>query len=294
MKLLLLLLLFSLFIQNCSPSETEPNYEERTLYFKNAYPNTDTTLDTLITCVSYNIQCGFPSDMSPWTQSDVGATREHIKALAAHIRKLHPDIVCLQEVARNRSNTEVKLLLEALAEELQMNYVFGAHGYNDALGVIPVVGEWGNAILSRFSIENAENVEIERISVWERRSIVTAIVNNGGTRFAISSLHFIPTDSSAKRGAEYFARRNSPFHQLPRIIGGDCNMGEVPEFESLGVTDALRVAEPREDDTSIDKIFCSTGSFTVLKAGEHTTGLGDPADRLSDHRATYALLLLLK
>lgn len=228
--------------------------------------------------------------MSPWTASDIGATKKHLQALAQHIKTLNPDIVCLQEVARNRSNIEVKNLLEELAAELKMNYAFGAHGYNDATGVEPVQGEWGNAVLTRFTIESMENIEVERIDVWQRRSIISVIVKNGNKRMAVSSLHFIPTDNSESLAAQHFGNTSSAYNSLPRIIAGDFNMGEVPKLGALGLSDALALAEPNIDDTSIDKILFSTTNFTLLQAGEHTKGFGDPTDTLSDHRAVFARL----
>lgn len=291
LKVTPIVLLALLLFHGCSVLGLEPSYEERTSYVVNQFPNNDSNADTLLTCISYNIQCGFPINMSPWTASDIGATKKHIQSLAQHIKTLNPDIVCLQEVARNRSNMEVKNLLEELAKELNMNYAFGAHGYNDATGVEPVQGEWGNAVLSRFTIESMENVEVERIDVWQRRSILSVIVKNGTKRMAVSSLHFIPTENSATQGARYFSNSSSPFNQIPHIIGGDFNMGAVKELEQIGLTDATATSIP---GGSIDKVFCSTTSFTVVKAGEHTKGFGDPTDTLSDHRAVFAVLLLTK
>ncbi len=283
-----------LLFHGCLVLGLEPSYEERTSYVVNQFPNNDSNADTILTCISYNIQCGFPANMSPWTASDIGATKKHIQSLAQHIKTLNPDIVCLQEVARNRSNMEVKNLLEELAKELNMNYAFGAHGYNDATGVEPVQGEWGNAVLSRFTIESMENVEVERIDVWQRRSILSVIVKNGNKRIAVSSLHFIPTDNSESLAAQHFSNTSSAYNSLPRIIAGDFNMGEVPKFAALGLSDALALAEPSTDDTAIDKILFSTTNFILLQAGEHTKGFGDPTDTLSDHRAVFAVLLLTK
>jgi endonuclease/exonuclease/phosphatase family metal-dependent hydrolase len=266
--------------------EPPTTYDVKSAYFQNPYQ--PITAKSTITCVSYNIQCGFPADKSPWTKEDIGATPEHIKALAAHIRSLNPDIIFLQEVALNRTNTEVKDMLAMLASELKMNYAFGSHGLNDAHGISPVKAQWGNAILTRFRIEQIENTENEKLSEWERRSIISALIDIGGKRIIASSLHHIPTEESDRRAKAYFQESAERFGNLPRIIGGDFNRGgEISEMESLGLTDALLRAEPSVD--SIDKLYVSSSKFSVSEAGLGMQ-FGTPEARLSDHFSVYCKL----
>lgn len=272
----------AMFIGGCPEPPT--TFDVKSAYFENPY--LPITADSTITCVSYNIQCGFPGDRDPWTLVDTGATVEHIKALASHIRSMNPDIVFLQEVALNRTNTAVKDMLAMLATELKMNYAFGSHGLNDARGIAPVKAQWGNAILTRFRIEKIENAENERLSEWERRSIISALIDIGGKRIIASSLHHIPTEESDRRAKAYFQESAERFGNAPRIIGGDFNRGgEIGEMESLGLTDALLRTEPSID--SIDKLYFSSKSFSVTQA-DFGTQLGTPESRLSDHFSVYS------
>ena len=159
--------------------EAEPDYNQRTSYFKNITPHY--SQDSVLKCVTYNIKIGFGLTKDAWNKDVIGSTPVDIEAIATVLEQLNPNIIALQEVHRNRSNAEVKNLMETLAKRLEMNYAFGAHGFNDPYGVVPVYGEWGNAMLTKFKIESISNIETEYVNVWERRSMVDAVLRINDT-----------------------------------------------------------------------------------------------------------------
>lgn len=279
MKQIIIILFISLFLWTCH--KDEPDYTQRTSYFKNIIENTNS--DSVICVVTLIIQLGFTLFQDPWNKNETGGTKAHIDSLTSSLKSINPDIICLQEVPRNRYNTEIKDFLETLAGELNMNYTFGAHGYNDPTGIIPVHGEWGNAILTRYKILSIDNHENEYISIWERRSILSADIKIGNDTVVAYSIHFIPSDQAIANAVPYLIKRIVK----KQIIMGDFNMSEIPELESEGYTDVFKSDTTKLLWSGIDRLFVSGKYFSY---GEFGTITGNPG--LSDHPANYCLLKL--
>ncbi len=140
--------MLTILLLSCNKTQDPFDYEnERTSYFKNI--REQSYEDSIISCVTYNIQLGFKAGQDPWQKDVIGASAAQIQNITDLLKRINPDIVALQEVPRNRYNTEVKDFLEKLAAEMNMNYAFGSHGFNDPNGIYPVYGEWGTAILTK-------------------------------------------------------------------------------------------------------------------------------------------------
>ncbi|QHJ07334.1 endonuclease/exonuclease/phosphatase family protein [Hymenobacter busanensis] len=257
-----------------------PDYKTRTAYYLNAVPGAQP--DSLLTCVTYNIQLGFRNGQDPWDAAQRGGSAAHLDSLARVLSRVHPDIICLQEVPRNRSNVDTKDLLEQLAARLRMNYAFGAHGHNEPPGVKPARGEWGNAILTRFPIEGIDNRENEYVSVWQRRSILSAELRVGPRRVRVYSLHFQPSEPAARTAAAYFRERAGD----TQLILGDFNQTAVPELPPADYTDVL--APTPINRGAIDRIYLSAGRFSTREVG-----IIPRSENVSDHPATYCRLRLL-
>jgi len=273
----LTILLIFVFLWSCH--QDEPDYTQRTSYFKNRVENIKS--DSILTVVTLNIQLGFTILQDPWNKDNIGGTKAHIDSLKSHLQRINPDIICLQEVPRNRYNTEIKDFIETLAAELDMNYAFGAHGYNDPTGIVPVHGEWGNAILTKFKILSIDNHENEYNSIWERRSILSATIKIGNDTIVAYSLHFIPTNQAVPNAVSFFSQKKDK----KQIILGDFNMTEVPELEGAGYTDVFKSDTTSMLYSAIDRLFVSGQFFTAMQTGTIT---GNPG--LSDHPANYCLL----
>lgn len=242
--------------------------------------------DSSIKCLTYNIQLGFKANQDPWNVENIGATYEQIENIAGIINKFKPDIITLQEVPRNRSNTEIKNFIEVLANRLKMNYAFGAHGYNDADGVYPMSGEWGNAILSNYEIIEINNTEISHIDKWQKRSILDAkLALNDSTYIHVISLHFGNGLSEYNEG---ISNTKSYINELnsPTILMGDFN----PQFGSVVLGEDLETIGLVDSDTTlifgVDRIFYTEKRFSTLMVESYY----DTINWTSDHPANYCEL----
>ena len=269
-------LILSIWLISGCNKKAQPDYTQRTSYFRNIIPGIE--MDSTIICVTFNIHHGFKATKDPWDKDVQGAGSDQVENIANILRQIDPDIVALQEVQRNRHNAILKKFLKALADELGMNYAFGAHGYNDPYGIEPVEGEWGNAILTKFEIESIENHEAEYRSVWERRSIInTRLRLNDSISIHALSLHWLPSDQAIPNTSSYLEKMDGP-----ALVMGDYNYtGELPEFEALGFFDA----DSTFSTHAIDRIFYRKSSMRVLEMGV----LPDTM-LTSDHPANYAVL----
>lgn len=259
----------------------------RTSYFKNLHEQNFS--DTSLVCATFNIQLGFPATKDPWNSAVTGADSLQIERIAAMIRQVDADIVALQEVPRNRYNAVIKDFIEQLAARLDMNYAFGAHGYNDPTGIYPVHGEWGNAILSKYKITGIENIEVSYVDQWQKRSILSALlkVNDSFSLNAIS-LHY---GNGLGEMNEAIANTRVYIGQLkePVILMGDSNyQWEVEkyytEFEGEGLADADSTSL-----TGVDRILFTKVSFQC----QEVNSWYDTVNFTSDHPLNSSLLKII-
>ncbi len=280
----LFLFLFILLIFSCKRERADYAHH-RTSYFKNLQE--ENFSDTILVCATFNIQLGFPATKDPWNSEVTGADDLQIERIAAMIRQADADIVALQEVPRNRYNAEIKDFIEQLAARLNMNFAFGAHGYNDPIGIYPVQGEWGNAILSKYTIAGIENIEVSIVDQWQKRSILSARlkVNDSFILNAIS-LHY---DNGLGEMNEAIANTRIYLRLLkePVLLMGDSNyQWEVEqyytEFEVEGLADADSTSL-----TGIDRILFTERSFQC----QEVNSWYDTVFYTSDHPLNWCRLI---
>ncbi|MBU1011181.1 MAG: endonuclease/exonuclease/phosphatase family protein [Bacteroidetes bacterium] len=277
-KLKAVFLLVTFLLTACNKEDIDYT-RSRTSYFKNLHEQSFS--DTTITCVTFNIQLGFKAAQDPWNKEIVGADTAQVKEIARLLKKAQPDIIALQEVPRNRYNAVVKLFIELLATEMDMNYAYGTHSYNDPYGIYPVHGEWGNAILTKYKILEINNKEVEFISKWEKRSILDASLElQPGKVLHAISLHYIPSDQAVSNTVKYLGQLSDPV-----IMMGDFNItGEIHAFDSLGFRDA----DANYTNNWIDRIYYSGNDFSCNSFGT----IADSVTWISDHLANYGVLKL--
>ena len=263
----------------CGCKKLFPDYKTRTSYFQN--PIAGSAPDSLLTCVTYNIQLGFRDGQDPWDAAQKGGSAAQLDSIARILSRVNPDIICLQEVPRNRSNSATQDFTEQLAARLHMNYAFGAHGHNEPRGVQPPKGEWGNAILTRFTINSIENHENEYVSKWRRRSILAAEISVGSRPVRVYSLHFDPLPAAASTAVTYIRERRGEM----QLILGDFNLDPVPELLPAEYTDVLSTS--LYPFRGIDRIYFSAGRFKSRSVDVIPHSIG-----VSDHPAVYCRLVL--
>lgn len=283
------IILFFIFLIFTSCIKSPHDYaHHRTSYFKNL--NEQNFADTTLVCATFNIQLGFPATKDPWNSAVTGADSLQIERIATMIEQVDADIVALQEVPRNRYNAVIKDFIEQLAARLDMNYAFGAHGYNDPTGIYPVHGEWGNAILAKYKILGIDNIEVSYVDQWQKRSILSALlkVNDSFSLCAIS-LHYGNGLSEMNEGIK---NTISYIRQLkePVILMGDSNYqwaaeDYCKEFEEVDLADADSTSM-----TSIDRILYSRAAFHALSVNSWY----DTVYYTSDHPLNWCRLELVQ
>jgi endonuclease/exonuclease/phosphatase family metal-dependent hydrolase len=285
MNFICLITTASIIVSGC---KKEPHdYENhRTSYYTNI--RNDEYLDTIFTCLTYNIQLGFKAHHDPWNADQVGGTNENLTSLVEVIKKIDPSIIALQEVPRNRHNTEIKVYIEELARRLNMNYAFGSHGFNDPTGIYPVHGEWGNGILSKYQILNIENIEISYLDKWRKRSLLSAELKvNGNKNIHVITIHYGLTLDEYNSGLEN-TKAYIDFLQGPVILAGDFN----PQFGVRELRDEMEKIEMADADSGFlhggDRIYYSGTHFTFESLGHYY----DTVNWTTDHPANYCTLVL--
>lgn len=140
-----------------------------------------------------------------------------IGTVAAEIEAVDPDIVLLQEIDRFHGRTGGIDQAAYFAEQLGMDYAFGAN-VRSGNG-----GEYGVAVLSDFKILNSENYPLPNSPGGEPRGLLRVGVEIGGQEVRIYNTHLqnkMPglREAQARYVAGIIANEDSPV-----ILGGDMN-----------------------------------------------------------------------
>jgi len=181
------------------------------------------------TFLTYNIHMGFNAGQDFQDPDDIGATQKHLLRLVESIQSVDADFVALQEVADDRSNTEIKNQLEFLAKKLNMNYAYGVDGAGkptkNRIRNLFATGREGNAILSKYEITDVENaILIHRMGKLQAGSIKVDIKISDSTSITIVNAHLTPSLDSLEVNLQIenvleFANNQ----ELPTVIMGDFN-----------------------------------------------------------------------
>lgn len=123
----------------------------------------------LLKVMSYNIHHG----------KDIFG-RHSLDEIAQIIKDTDADIIGLQEVDNGVARSRFKDQIKYLAEKLSMNYIYG-HNHN-LLG-----GKYGNGILSKYPVENYENLYLP--SGREQRGLLSASINVDGRQMDFLVTH---------------------------------------------------------------------------------------------------------
>ncbi|HEY9159876.1 MAG TPA: endonuclease/exonuclease/phosphatase family protein [Desulfomonilia bacterium] len=181
-----------------------------------------------IRVLTYNIHQGLDAD---------GVM--NLEGIIGEIKKLNPDIVCLQEVNRAQVSNGLVDCLMPVSHALGMPYVFGANSDD---------GQYGNAILTRYPVRDWDNLKFFNNST-ETRGTLHAVIKTRQPNDMGSDLNVFVThldhiagpsnvrEKQAREVIEFFSKR-------PRtIIAGDLNAepdtAEMKPFYAEELKDAL-------------------------------------------------------
>ena len=178
--------------------------------------------------LSYNLHNGFNA-----------RDKLDLEALARQIETSGADVVGLQEVSRGWLVSGRTDMLDWLADRLGMSYYFG-----------PTVGPfWGNAVLSRYPILSAANIDLPSEGLPIERGFISAIIAVGGQNFQVIDVHLHHVGSDSAIRADQVAALLDYYRFTGHtVIMGDFNAEpDSPEIGLMlgsGLQDALASIEP--------------------------------------------------
>ena len=181
-----------------------------------------------IRLLTYNIHQGLDADY-----------RMNLEGIIVEIKKLNPDVVCLQEVNRAQVSNGLVDCLMPVSHALGMPYVFGAN-HDD--------GQYGNAILTRFPIKDWDNLRFFN-NTTETRGTLHAVIKTKQMEDIKSDLNIFVThldhiagpknvrEKQAREVLEFWAKKSRS------VIAGDLNAepdtAEMKPFYTSGLKDAV-------------------------------------------------------
>jgi endonuclease/exonuclease/phosphatase family metal-dependent hydrolase len=225
------------------------------------------TRDEHGTLVSFPERTGFPPQRRPlfvMTYNIAGHDElldgDYVREIAGAIRRLHPDVVALQEVHRGTWQARFR---DQLAE---LEAHTGLHGYF-APSYVQWGGGYGNAILTRGEIVHAEAHSLPCIG--EPRTLLEATIRIDGATISFYATHLTTWGRlTSKIRAEQLdcLARQVRTSRHPYILAGDFNTHpDAPEMEAFRRKNAAQLATKDIGPTfplwkeQIDYIFADHG-----------------------------------
>ncbi|MEW4487235.1 endonuclease/exonuclease/phosphatase family protein [Thalassoglobus sp. JC818] len=202
--------------------------------------------------------------------------------IANIIRSSNADLVALQEVDRKTTRVDGRDLLAEIATETKLHFAFGK-------SIEFSGGEYGNAILSRWPIENHQTALLPRLNDGEQRSMLIADVaiegKESGITFVSTHLDHRSDDAERFLSVEQINSHFEKSNKTPILLAGDFNdttssrsVKELLKKWKMTNTDVLPTIPSRKPTRQIDFIFASPPTaWEVLS----TRVLNEP--KASDH-----------
>ena len=148
--------------------------------------------------------------------------RLDLDRLTEVIRSAGADVVGLNEVIHPITERgQTRDLLAELAQRLNMTYAFGPSGWVD-YGP-DWYGPQGNALLSRYPIENVRNVLLPRLPTTKQRSLLGARLVAGPARGLTAFVTHLDHAFEGTRLVQVWGLLAELAQQGPHYIGGDFN-----------------------------------------------------------------------
>lgn len=160
----------------------------------------------------------------------------HIQKIAAAIKRIHPDIVGLQEVHRKTWQSRFRDQLGELEAATGMHGFFGT-------SYAQWGGAFGNAILTRGTIVSATVHPLP--SIGEPRTLIESVIDIDGARLNFYVTHLTTWGSlNAKSRGEQLdcVARHVRTSRYPYILTGDFNNGQnAPEVQKFIRSNAAQI-----------------------------------------------------
>lgn len=242
-KLLVFWSAFSLLFISCDPFHAIIEDEDNTVSLYESRNIQLADIDSTLKVVTWNVKFGggridfffdCHGDRVLMTEAEVLANMEGV---AANVRHMNPDVLYLQEVDIDAKRSAYVDQVQYILDHSDLNYAIYASQWkadyvpSDGLGQM----NSGNAILSKFPLDNAERVALPLIGeqsglvqyFYLRRNILTADVILPSTKIALLNTHTsaYSTDGTKKQQLEIIEKRIAALEAdgIPFVLGGDFN-----------------------------------------------------------------------
>ncbi len=224
---------------------------------------------TELRVMSWNLHYGVTPGLSGGPDAALGA-------IADEIRSHNPDVVIIQEMTRGWILAGGTDMLQVLADELDMGYVYvGAHDH-----------QFGNAILSRYELKDVEAHKLPYGAGPQGRSAIVATIDTANGPIQFTSIHLQHKDDDATRVAEAEEYLKVVTPAPAALVAGDFN--DTPDSDVVALM--LKHYSSAQDD-SIGNANTYVGSdfqdridyvfYTGLKVTEFAIGDSGLSDHLS-------------
>ena len=173
-----------------------------------------------------NIAHGRGLSESNWTDDDDAARRDRLLDIARNVEELELDVVVLNEVDFDALWSNGGNQAEIIAQTVGYRYVVEVPNYDFLLG--PCRFRWGNAVLSRFPLRDAEIIDlpsysrIEAILGGKKRGIAVTVETPGGP-VRLFAVHLSHRSESLRVDSAQLLVALTRQTSLPVIIAGDTN-----------------------------------------------------------------------
>ncbi len=214
-------------------------------------------IDNKLTIMSYNIHHGVDSSGS-----------SNLTRVTNIINEKGVDIVGLNEVDKRMLRTGFKDQVKILANNTGLNYVFGSN-------LKRFIGNYGNALLTKFPILKAENHRLPRINRNEPRGMIDATLllpDDQKLRVLVTHLSVEPQERQLQIDwiERYIHKIDSPFFLL-----GDFNEQIATMMEIEPLIKDIKTFPSKNPTNQIDYIFSNVqlisyeGGAVFLEASDH-------------------------
>ncbi len=243
-----------------------------------------------IRIVSYNIHKGLAA----------GNSRYVLAEIRNALRILEPDIVLLQEVVGQHERFQQRFAqwphnaqFEYLADSIWSHYAYGRNAIYSG-------GDHGNAVMSKYTLSECENIDLS-LTRWERRGLLHAQIRTpfSSRPIHICSVHLNLLQQHRRRQVAMLAARIRAAvpAACPLVIGGDFNDWRRTATrylrEQIDVIDTYEACHGQHARTypawgpslSLDRIYIR--GFEVVSAHVLNSPLWR---RLSDHLGLHVVV----
>ncbi|MED1795980.1 endonuclease/exonuclease/phosphatase family protein [Brevibacillus nitrificans] len=217
-----------------------------------------------LSVVTYNIR---------GCRTDDGTTDPAL--IISALEPLHADLIALQEVDVRLPRSGFVNQLATIAAGLNMNYAYGP-------SIDFVIGQYGNALLSKYPIQQADMVALP--SRWEPRSLLDVTVNWDGEPLHVLVTHLgVKKSEHSEQTESLLAYLHEQSYKTSLLLGdfnmlpGDPSLEALRTFykdplyeENLGLRTLKHPVVPRE----IDRILHSQ-DLTYMDAAAPAVGPSD-------------------